>query len=148
MTLITLDAIKAEQTRIAQLIAEFEQQSVITIPARTIALRAGEFYCGTVLTDGKPDYDLIGLPGEIEANWNGAVAQQEEDKHLPTLREQAMARANAPEHFKPVWYWSAEAHASASGYAWYQYFDDGYQYYRAKSDKLRVRFFRRVAISH
>jgi len=147
MTLITLDAIKAEQTRIAQLIADFEQQSIISLPGRTIPLSAGEFYCGTILTNGKPDYDLVGLPHEIEAiTWDEAIKQQTDNKVLPTLRELALARANAPEHFKKEWYWSCEPHASDSDSAWCQYFYYGSQGTDYKYGKLRVRFFRRLEI--
>lgn len=65
---------------------------------------------------------------------------------LPTRKEQALLFANVPELFKAEAYWSCEQHESATGSAWYQYFDHGYQNYWFKSNELRARAVRRLSI--
>ena len=48
--------------------------------------------------------------------------------------------------FETEAYWSSTQHAAHSGYAWYQYFDDGFQTSYGKSAELRVRAVRRSPI--
>lgn len=55
-------------------------------------------------------------------------------------------QAGGAEAFNPVWYWSSTQHASDSGCAWGQGFDDGYQGCNHESDKLRARAVRRLPI--
>jgi len=50
------------------------------------------------------------------------------------------------DEFEEEWYWTREAHASDSGYAWCQHFYGGTQGSNAISDKLRARAVRRLSI--
>ena len=114
-------------------------------------LRDGEDYAGIILgKDGAPDYHLIQLPGEAE-NVTFQQAQAFAKKaggELPTRREQSLLFANLKEKFqsRPRWYWSGEKHASASGYAWIQYFDNGSQNCSYASSRGRARAVRRLPI--
>ena len=110
-------------------------------------LAKGEHYAGIIITQGKPSHHLVLLPKDIKADWAKAKAwAAEQGGELPTRREQAVLFANAPDQFKPDWYWSAEQHAASSGYAWYQYFSYGTQYYNSIDSKLRARSVRRLII--
>ena len=117
----------------------------------TIDLNPGEHYAGLIVgKNGEPSYHLVLLPGEAEkvtfaeANeWAGRQSGEYEAS-LPTSREQALLYANLKEQFQSAWYWSSEAHASAAGYAWCQYFFSGYQLYDRQSFQLRARAVRRV----
>ena len=69
--------------------------------------------------------------------------------YTPAIPTQTLAEAfqtGGDEAFSEGWYWSSTQHASASGYAWYQGFDHGGQYYYGKSSELRARAVRRLAI--
>jgi hypothetical protein len=68
------------------------------------------------------------------------------DWSLPTRKEQALLFANVGDLFKPNWYWSGEQHASYPGYAWGQYFDNGYQSYGHEGSYGRARAVRRYKI--
>lgn len=52
----------------------------------------------------------------------------------------------APEAFDPNLYWSSTQHVSASGCAWGQYFDDGYQDCSLTGTRDRARAVRRLPI--
>ena len=156
MTPITLDYIKAEHTRLANLIASFEAQeaSEIHFPETLIALQPGEHYAGLIIgKDGEPSYHLVLLPGDEESiTWDKAMtwaAQRgslDAVASLPTRREQALLYANLKEQFESAWYWSSEAHESDSGYAWYQHFGLGYQSSTLKGYVCRARAVRRLPI--
>jgi len=112
-------------------------------------LKPEEHYAGIILgKDGEPDHHLILLAGEAESvNW--AQAKDFAAKaggELPTRREQSLLFANLKEQFQPRWYWSGEQHASNSGCAWVQYFDDGIQNSNHKYDNYRARAVRRLVI--
>ena len=77
MTPITLELIKTEQTRLAEMIAAFEQQaeeSVLFFPEITINLKPGEQYAGIIVgKDGEPSHHLILLPEQHGCtNWKKA----------------------------------------------------------------------------
>ena len=158
MTSITLEAIKAEHTRLAELIAQFEAQPAaerkqIHFPEVLIDLNPGEHYAGLIVgKDGEPSYHLALLPGEAEkvtfAEANEWAGRQggEYEASLPTRREQALLYANCKEQFQSAWYWSSEAHASDAGYAWCQTFDRGTQGYGPQSGQLRARAVRRLIL--
>ncbi len=122
--------------------------AVAPAPGRS-TLSAGEVYAGVILgKDGAPDHHLILLPGSAEdvpwekaKEWAASVGGE-----LPTRREQALLFANVREEFESAWYWSSEQDAGYSGYAWSQGFSDGYQHYDRKSNELRARAVRRLAI--
>ena len=150
---ITLDAIKAEQTKIAAMIAAFEQQSIETteihFPEFLIELKPGEEYAGLIVgKDGETSYHLILIPGQATGvNWTDAKAfASKQGGDLPTRREQSLLFANLKEQFDGECYWSSEQHASDSDFAWYQYFGSGNQYDCITNVKLRARAVRRLII--
>ena len=157
MTTITLESIKAEQTKLAFMINELEAQTAAKreqthFPEVLIDLNHGEHYAGLIVgKDGEPSYHLVLLPGEAKevtfAHAKEWAAQQggEYEASLPTLREQALLYANLNEEFKPARYWSGEMHASA-GWAWYQGFYNGLQDYYQQGSQLRARAVRRLII--
>ena len=153
MTSITLESIKTEHTRLADMIATFEKQQatpVFFFPEATITLAAGEHYAGLIVgKDGEPSYHLILLPGDSEKlNWSDAITWAEQQGgELPTRREQSLLYANLKDQFKSDWYWSSETYEQDSAYAWCQYFNDGRQYTSHKgSSTCRARAVRRVEI--
>ncbi|MBS1188938.1 MAG: hypothetical protein H6R10_730 [Rhodocyclaceae bacterium] len=150
---ITLDAIKAEHSRIGEMIAAFEAQAskpeAIHFPEALIEINPGEHYAGLIVgKDGEPSYHLILLPGQADdITWDKAKDwAKEAGGELPTRREQALLYANLKEQFEERWYWSGEINASAAEYAWSQTFYDGYQSYGHRSSKLRARAVRRLEI--
>jgi hypothetical protein len=104
--------------------------------------------------DGAPDYHLIVGPefdGELAhehaTKWAaGLQLHCFSDYALPFRKEQALSFANVPELFKQEYYWSREQHASRSGFAWGQYFNDGYQDHWTKDSHVRARAVRRLTI--
>ncbi len=122
--------------------------AAIVTPAAP-ALNPGELYAGIVFgKDGAPSHHVILLPGSIaDANWDKAREWAASiGGELPTRREQSLLFTNLKEEFESAWYWSGEQHAANSDYAWYQYFDYGYQDYSLKSSEGRARAVRRLAI--
>jgi hypothetical protein len=152
MTTITLDTIKAEQNRLAAMIASFEAQAKtrrIKVPEAEIELKDGEHYAGIIVgKEGDASYHLVLLPCEAESiNWSDAKSWAAGvDGELPNRREQALLYANLKDQFQGEWYWSCEKHASVSDYAWGQDFDSGNQDYLNTSLKLRARAVRRLPI--
>jgi hypothetical protein len=136
---------KRPATKPAKKITAKARSAAITIPS----LKKGEHYAGIILdASGKPDYHLIGLPGEIEqATWEKAKAwAKKQGGELPNLRELGLERVNARQEFKDDWYWSCEQHAGNESYAWFQFFFNGFQLSSHKGSKLRARAVRRVKI--
>lgn len=132
MTNITLESIKAEQTKLAEKIAAFEQQQVSALffPEATIKIAAGERFAGLIVgKDGEPSYYLILLPGQAnDINWKDAQTWAKgQGGELPTRREQSLLFANLKEQCDPNWYWSSDTHESDSAYAWCQLFYNGCQ---------------------
>lgn len=150
MSNITLEDLKAEQTKLAEMIAKFESQATTTFffPGSEIDLAAGEHYAGLIIgKDGNPSYHLVLLPGDIEANWEKSKAWAKyHGGELPNRREQSLLFANLKEQFKESYYWSSEQQAYNSHYAWYQYFGNGYQSGDIKNVELRARAVRRLEI--
>jgi hypothetical protein len=130
---ITLEAIKAEQSKIAAMIAAFEQQPAapvfpITVPAPQ--LNDGEKAVAAFITaDGSRRYWLILLPEKAEpADWKTQLAWAESlGGELPDRIEGATLNAVMNDEFEPEPYWTREQHAAYSDYAWAQYFDNGNQ---------------------
>ena len=145
---ITLDAIKAEQSRIGEMIAAFEKQAVseFTVAGATIQLKPGERYAGIVLDDsGAFSHHLILLPGQADdVSWAAACKWADEQQgSLPTRCEQSLLFANLKGEFDERAYWSGEKHSENSGWAWYQYFNLGNQDIYDQDDELRARAVRR-----
>ena len=156
MTTITLDDIKAQHAKVAEMITAFEKQqepSALFFPEVTINLAAGEHYAGLVLgKDGEPSYHLVLLPGQADdITWDKAMewAGKQGGEYvasLPTRREQSLLYANLKEEFEERAYWSCEAHESESGWAWCQSFSYGLQSTGSRYCALRARAVRRLAI--
>jgi hypothetical protein len=150
---ITLEAIEAQQSKLADMIADFKRQaesSVITLPGTTISLAPGELYAGILLgDDGRPAHHLILLPGDVDGHaWEAAKSwAQEQGGELPTRREQSLLFANLKSHFEARWYWSAEEYEDDTACAWSQYFYYGNQNGNRKgSFNCRARAVRRLEI--
>jgi hypothetical protein len=146
---ITLEAIEAQHARVAEMIAAFRAQPLATeyrVDAVTIPLAPGERYAGIVLDeDGTPSHHLILLPGDVDdVSWSAAKDwAAEQGGGLPNRREQSLLFANLKGEFEERAYWSAESHESESGWAWYQNFDLGDQYYIHQYYEFRARAVRR-----
>lgn len=148
---ITLEAIKAQQTRISEMIAKFEAQAKTdyVIPEATIVLHVGERYAGIILDDeSNPAYHLILLPGEKEGiTWAAAKEwAAEQGGELPTRKEQPLLFANLKDQFTSNYYWSSERHKDNAGCAWCQLFDYCGQHFTIGTAELRARAVRRVPI--
>ena len=150
---ITLEDIKTEQARVAEMIATFERQAAeiteLHFPEALISLQHGEHYAGLIVgKDGEPSYHLILLPGTAESvSWDDAKSWASKQRGaLPNRREQALLYANLKDQFEGAWYWSNEQGAADSDYAWVQHFAYGYQYYGHKSNEYRARAVRRLSI--
>lgn len=156
MTTITLESIKAEHAKLADMITAFEKQqepSALYFPEATINLAPGEHYAGIITgKDGEARYHLVLLPGQADdITWDKAMewaAKQggEYVASLPNRREQALLYANLKEEFEERAYWSCEAHGSESGWAWGQDFNGGYQRITNRTSALRARAVRRLII--
>ncbi len=111
-------------------------------------LAPGEINAGIIMKDGVPDYWLILLSGHNKAApWDKQMAwAKEQGGDLPTLSELSLLRANAKDQFNTDYYWSNTQHASFSGYAWYQLFRYGSQYYNYKSLTMCACTVRRLPI--
>ena len=146
---ITLEAIKSEQSKIAAMIAAFEQQPSypITIPFPT--LNEGEKFIGVIVSaDGSKRHALILLPGmRVGINWDDSMAWAKSiGGELPDRCESALLFATMKDEFSPEWYWTREQHAADSGYAWSQLFINGGQDDYHKSYEGHARAVRRLEI--
>ena len=111
-------------------------------------LAEGEIYVGCIGdADGTLQHVIL-LPGdnddathEAQLEWAKSIGGD-----LPNRIEQAMLWANHRDQFKKDWYWSNEAHESESGWAWYQFFFNGYQDDYHLYHELRARAVRRLPI--
>jgi hypothetical protein len=109
-------------------------------------LSEGEVYVGAIGDKAGDFHHVILLPGDNdEANFEDQLAWAKSiGGDLPTRVEQSMLWAGFRDQFKKDWYWSNEAHHNESGWAWYQYFSDGYQFNSDEGYELRARAVRRV----
>ena len=151
MNTVTLDEVKAAQTKIAAMITALEasQPRVIENSVLGIELMPGEHYAGLIVgKNGERSYHLVLVPGAVDSvTWAKAKEfAKDVGGDLPTRREQALLYANCKEQFEEAWYWSSEEHASDSGYAWMQAFDDGNQDDHRKYGTYRARAVRRLPI--
>lgn len=146
---ITLDAIKAEQSKIAAMIAAFEQQPSYPITIHFPTLNEGEKFVGVIISaDGSKRHALILLPGEkTDIKWDQAMDWAKSiGGELPDRTESALLFATMKDEFSPEWYWTREQHVDVSSYAWLQTFGSGNQYYDRKSAEGRARAVRRLEI--
>lgn len=150
---LTLESIKSEHAKVAEMIATFEAQAkaeaAYPITVAFPSLNPGERYLGAIISaDGTHRHHVILLPGEIEdASWNKSMEWAAEiGGDLPNRIEQAMLFSCMKEQFKEAAYWSNTQHAANSLYAWFQHFYDGNQDYDDKSSQFRARAVRRLEI--
>jgi len=150
---ISLETIKAEQTKLAQMIEKIEENmkknAFFVYQGKRVPLAIGEKYIGTIISaDGTSNHHIILLPGAVSGKtWNDAKEWAESiGGELPDRIEGALLFATMKDEFEEEWYWTREAHASDSGYAWSQSFYHGGQYGDDIYDKLRARAVRRLII--
>ena len=150
---ITLETIKAEQTKLAQMIEKIEENmkknAFFEYQGKRVPLAIGEKYIGTIISaDGTRNHHIILLPGAVSGKtWIDAKEWAESiGGELPDRIEGALLFATMKDEFEEEWYWTREAHASGSGYAWYQRFTSGNQDLGGIGGKLRARAVRRLII--
>jgi hypothetical protein len=150
---ITLQNIKEQQTKLAELIATFEANAKLSaafpITLNFPTLNAGEQYVGAIIsTNGAKREHIILLPGEVEdMKWQAAMDWAASiGGHLPDRCESALLFATMKDQFRPEWHWTCEQYAANPDYAWMQDFNDGYQDNGPKSDEYRARAVRRELI--
>ena len=147
---VTLEAIKIEQAKVAEMIANFEAQAqsrTLNFSAHAISLAPGEEYAGVIVGKaGERSYHLILLPGDNSyATWEESKDWAAKSKGgLPNRHEQALLYTNLKDRFKLAWYWSSEQHAPDC--AWYQDFFNGAQRDAIEHEMIRARAVRRVSI--
>ncbi len=154
MNTITLETIKAEQGKLARMIAQLEEDmqkchGFFEYYGKRIPLKTGEHYIGTITSaDESRNYHIILLPGyQGNVNWQAAMDWAASiGGELPDRCESALLFATMKDEFEPEWHWLREQQVSDSRYAWCQTFSDGYQYYYGKDNKLRARAVRRIKI--
>ena len=151
MTTITLESIKNEQSRIAEMIAAFESQQAVRFPLSISIpdLNEGERYVGVIISaDGTKQHHVILLPGEVDnTDWKKSMKWAESiGGELPDRVESALLFATMKDEFKPELYWTRELYEPDSGYAWFQIFSYGSQLSHYLSAGLRARAVRRLPV--
>lgn len=150
---ITLEEIKEQQTKLAEMIANFEKGTreprYFEYQGEQIPLANGERYVGTIISAcGTKRHHTILLPGEIESStWKKSMEWATGlGGDLPDRIEQALLFAFMKEHFLEAYYWSNTHGSSDSNDAWVQIFGCGYQNCYDKSYVFRARAVRRIEI--
>ena len=105
------------------------------LPPLNAVLRDGTFAGLTTSPDGTHHaVVLLGARPDERVTWQQALAWAKDiDAQLPSRPVAALLYANARDQIKPDWYWTSEP--DGSSYAWYCYFDDGYQFCYDRSAK-------------
>lgn len=131
---ITIDKIKEEHAKVAQMIATFEANQKIAsaypITLNLPQLNAGEKYVGAIISaDGTKRDHIILLPEtKVDINWKDAMAWAKSiGGDLPNRCESALLFATMKDQFEPQWHWTNELHADYSDCAWMQLFNYGDQ---------------------
>jgi hypothetical protein len=139
---ITLEVVKAEQEKLATMIAALEAEAnkptFFEYGGQLFPLKRGEIYVGTIITPSIK-FHLTKLPGESNPGpWKDvndwALAQGGE---LFDRVEGALLFQHLKAEFKEEAYWTRETRKNDTAYAWYQYFGNGYQNLSLKGSKLR-----------
>ena len=106
-----------------------------------------ETYIGFYSNKDGDRVDFWLLPGDNDATHEAQLEWAESiGGDLPNRVEYAMLWANHRDQFQQDWYWSNETHHSESGWAWTQYFLNGYQGSHHKGLEFRARAVRRLPI--
>jgi hypothetical protein len=150
---ITLQNIKEQQNKVAEMIAAFEANAKLSaafpITINFPTLNAGEQYVGAIISaNGAKREHIILLPAEVkDMKWQAAMDWAASiGGHLPDRCESSLLFATMKDQFKPEWYWTCEQGAAVPDYAWLQGFDYGNQYGTPKSGESRARAVRRLLI--
>lgn len=109
------------------------------------ALQPGEVYVGVVIENGRPHHVVL-LDGD-KAGLDHAKAlvwAMEQGGDLPSRMEALLLFQTQREAFKRDWYWTNAPREP--GFAWYQHFHDGPQYWGTVYFELRARAVRRIPI--
>ena len=148
---ITLQNIKEQQNKVAEMIAAFEVNAKLSaafpITLNFPTLNAGEQYVGAIVSaNGAKREHIILLPGEIEsANWQSATEWAASiGGHLPDRCELGLLFSTMKDQFKLGWHWTYAQGAAGPDYAWVQHFEGGYQSNGHKSNEYRARAVRRI----
>lgn len=120
-----------------------------TLPALGAPLDGGTFVGLTTAKDGT-HYAVALLPdkpgGDEELTWKKAMAWADSvGGVLPQRPVSALLFANAKAEFREDWYWISEEHGGS--YAWYQYFNYGYQDFSLKVGTCRARAVRLIQLT-
>ncbi|VVD91238.1 hypothetical protein PCO31110_01631 [Pandoraea communis] len=101
-------------------------------------LNEGETYlCGFVDANGDVEHTVIVAINNERAEWQEQLDWAKAlGADLMTRPEQAVAYAKHKDLFEAAAYWSNED--AGDGFAWYQYFDGGYQGCSLQSHRLRA----------
>ena len=149
MRTITLEQIKAEQTKLNAMIASFEAtksvQDLFPITFGAPQLNDGEQWVGTILSAGGKKEHVILLPGEkTDINWKDANEWAASiGGQLPDRVESALLFSCMKDEFKEEAYWTCEEHKANDSWAWCQDFGYGTQDSYLKISELRARAVRR-----
>lgn len=149
MSTITLEQIKAEQSKLNAMIASFEAtksvQDLFPITFGAPQLKDGEQWVGTILSAGGKKEHVILLPGEkTDINWKDANEWAASiGGQLPDRVESALLFSCMKDEFQEEAYWTCEEHKGNDSWAWYQLFYLGSHYNISKNLELRARAVRR-----
>ncbi|MCA8237714.1 DUF1566 domain-containing protein [Burkholderia cenocepacia] len=121
-------------------------KSAIAVPETA----EGEIYVGIVANTAGELHHVILLPGDNDdASWQAQMEwAQSIGGDLPTRIEMLFLLENHRGEFERDAYWTCQPDTdpSYSGWAWYQYFLDGYQDSYRQGVELRARAVRRLSI--
>jgi hypothetical protein len=95
----------------------------------------------------KPTTETNTLYGRSGVNASAIGPTYPYTRELPAQTVAVPFVVGGAEAFEDEAYWSSTQHAANADYAWYQYFDNGYQFSLNKSASLRARAVRRLIIS-
>ncbi len=123
MSTITLDQIKAEQTKLNAMIASFEAtnsaKNIFPITFDFPELKEGEQWVGTIISAGGKKEHVILLPGEKDdINWQDANEWAASiGGQLPDRVESALLYSCMKDEFKEEAYWTCETHTGNAEWA-------------------------------
>jgi hypothetical protein len=118
-----------------------------TLPPLGAALDGGIF-CGLTTDKQGKHFAVALLPDKPDSDlpWKKAMAWADTvNGTLPTRPVAALLFANARDQFEPDWHWTSEQYSA--GYAWLQYFLDGYQLFYDESYEGRARAVRLIHLN-
>lgn len=115
MSAITLEAIEAKQTELAELIDQWKRSTkreasalTLHIPAADLVLFPDEIYCGEIRgDDGKLQYYLVGVSVRDDTgDWDELMAWAKSlNADLPSPSDAWLLRANAKHWLPDNWIW-------------------------------------------